>query len=500
MIKLFFVKKIKAIYWFLLLIFAVFAWLVRPWLHGPLMLSYRHPLLIVFIIFAALFVYWLRKRHVDILTKNDKGAGAKRLVLILALICVAVFIFIPELFSPAVFIGFILYLYRRSIGTVKRLFFLGGGILLVAFLSFVFFESELAYLITAKTITFQPRNVFPKVQPVRILPKLIATRYANDALQNPQEKLGDSQIALVDGKLKRVFPRLPDGTLLYYIKKMTGFITIDVSSLRREATIEDQSFKYSEGVGIFDNIYFQLYKKKFFVDYVDQPIYLKDLETNRWVTVVPYISYRYFPIRIPVWGGFMTVDSDGQIIDHKPEEASMLSLTRGNRVYLRELARYYTESFAYKGGLLNKWFFHKDQPEIDELEDELQPYHIATVEGLKQAIFTKPVGKSFGIFKIFLFDATTGQREIIEFSQGSLLSGPVAALDYTKRAFPTIDYTTFKLLEPRPVMVKGHLYWLVSIGGNTGAGVAYTALVDSKTTEVIAFGNERELQAFIDGN
>lgn len=433
----------------LLVILLATAWFLRPWWHGILMGIYIHPLgLIVAAAILLLLVGTIKK------SLSDRLGGQK----------------------------------------TKMSWPLAMGILVIIILSLpMALEEEIAKLITAKNIDFSQRDSLPTITPVRLLPKEVADRYAADSFQNPQEYLGASPIVLVDGRLKRVSPRYPEGLILYLTRKMTGFVLIDASTTERKSEIIDQKFTYAGGIGLFDNLYFQLYKKRYFVNY-SEPIYLKDPLTSDWTMVVPYLSYRYFPIRMPFWGGFMTVSANGRITDHRPEEAADLPLTKNNRVFPQELARYYTESYAYKQGLINKWFLHRDQPEIDEVTAGSQPFHLATNEGFKEVIVAKPLGASYGIFKIFIFDSTTGKREIINFSEKSQLTGPVAVLEYVKRTFPMIDYNSFYLVESRPVMISGQLYWLVSLINQSGAGVAKTVLVRAADNEVVELASDEVVQ------
>lgn len=502
-------KKMNLIYWLVLILTIGIVWMFRPWFHSPIMFIYTRPIAALFGIFFVFLLSWL------IADKIRKADPANPSIFQKIIVPITVFHYFVFLISFWFFI-FVLIIEVSILSKImkgkktensksekpnfgrRRFFIFSCVVVLIIWFLTLSFEADIAYLITSKKIDFKERQNFPIVDPIRILPKEVATRYASDSFQNPQEYLGDSQIVLVKGEIKRVFPRLPEGSLLYFINKMSGFMVIDVSSLERKAEVIDQPFKYSEGVGVFDNIYFQLYKKKFFVEYYE-PIYLFDSIKNEWVTVVPYASYKYFPIRMPVWGGFMVVYSDGRIEDHKPEDAMSLSFTKNNRVFPKELARYYTESYAYKGGLINKWFFHKDQPMIDETEDEPQPFHISTTEGYKQVLFAKPVSSSYGIFKIFIFDATSGEAEIMNFDQNSLLSGAVTSIDYVRRRFPYVDYDSFFVAEPRPFVVNNNFYWLFSLIDAGGAGVAYTVAVDARTNEVIIFNNEGELKNFMKG-
>lgn len=372
-----------------------------------------------------------------------------------------------------------------------------GLVGLIIILSFALgLEGEIRLLITAKQINYVTKTSLPNFEPIRLTPKPVAKRYADDSFQNPQEYLGDSQIVMMGGKLKRVMPRLPEGGLLYFINKLNGFVTVDVDTLEKKVTIEDQQFKYSEGVGIFDNLYYQLPLKKYFVTYASEPIYLKN-DQGKWVTVVPYIGYKGFPFTVPYWAGVMEISSDGTIRDYTPKQAQNISYFQNNRLYPKELVTYYTESYSYKGGLLNYWFLHKNQIETVSLPGSEFVLHASTDEGFKQIVVAEPYGSSYGIYKIFMFDATTGKREIIEYNQDSQLTGPVAAADYIKREFPTYSWDSFSLSEPRPMKVSNELYWLMSIVPNDSAGIAKTVLFNAKTNKVTAFDDAAMLETFI---
>ncbi len=363
----------------------------------------------------------------------------------------------------------------------------------------LFFESELRLARTAKQIDYTTRTELPEFSPIRLTPKDVAERYAVDSFQSPQEHLGDSQIVLVDGHLKRVFPRLPDGGLLYFVRKLSGFVVVDVDTLDRKIAIEDQPFKIAEGIGVFDNLYYRLLTKKYFVNYSHEPIYLKD-DAGQWATVVPYITYRGWFFRVPEWGGVVIVQSDGSMTDLSPAEAQTISYLQGNRIFPKELTEYYANSYAYRGGLINKWFLHKNQTEVVYLPNGEVTLHVATKEGYKQMVVVEPYGRSYGIYKIFFFDATTGKPEVIEYDQNSQLTGPIVATDYIKKEFPTYDWSAFSLAEPRPVTINSTLHWLLSIIPNDSAGIASTVLLNAKTNAVLVAKTEPEIQALLHGD
>jgi len=193
----------------------------------------------------------------------------------------------------------------------------------------------------------------------------------------------------------------------------------------------------------------------------------------------------------------MEIKSDGTITDYSPEQAQNVSYFKNNRLYPKELVNYYTDSYAYKGGLINKWFLHKNQTETVALPGSEKIFNVSTDQGFKQIVVAEPFGRSYGVYKIFIFDATTGKREIIEYDQNSQLTGPVAAADYIKREFPTYSWDAFSLAEPRPLKINNDLYWLLSIIPNDAAGIAKTVLFDAKTNKVTGFDNIEALNAFI---
>ena len=453
----------KKLWWIIAGVIALaLLWFLRPWLHGFVMPFIISPLRIVLVlaIIAGLFG----------LIRSLKGVHLEQVS--------------PQNFAL-----------KASKGFRPQSAFL-YGFLIVSILILLGVENAARYYITSKQIDYEKRTEFPSFEPLRLTPKQVASRYASDSFQNPQEYLGDSQIIMDDGVLKRVFPRLPDGGILYFFKKLSGFVTVDVGTLNREVKIEDQEFKYSEGVGVFDNLYYRLLLKKFFVTYSSEPIYLKN-DQDEWVTAVPYIKYRGFPFTVPYWAGVMIVETDGKITDYSPEDAQKLSYTKNNRLHPKEIVDFYTESYSYKNGLINKWFLHKDQIEVVHLGYDERIIHSSTTEGLKQFVVAEPYGRSYGIYKIFIFDATTGQREIMEFDQDSQLTGPVAAADYIKKAFPTYSWDMFTLSEPRPVVVNENLSWMLSIIPLDSAGIAKTVLFDAKTNNVTGFDTEEELQNFL---
>lgn len=445
-----------------LLIGLVAIWLVRPWLHPLIMVVVISPLKMLFALLFVVIMWRLVRQLGPIKTVRRSPAN-----------------YTLQATHP--------------LSASKTIWILATLFILIFGMSI---ESQLRLTRTAATISYTERGTLPQFSPLRLTPKFVAERYAHDSFQSPQEHLGDSQIALIDHKLQRVFPRLPDGALLYFIRSLSGFVTVETDTLDRTVTIDDQSFRYSEGVGTFDNLYFRLNLKRFFVTYSSEPTYLKD-DTGQWVTVVPFITYKGLLIPVPTWGGVMVVAGSGTITEYTPQQAANIPYLAGNRLYPKELATYYAQSYAYKDGLLNNWFIHKDQSEVVQLPGDETVIHAPTTDGFKQLVVAEPYGRSYGIYKIFLFDATTGNREIVSYDQSTQLTGPVAAADYVKKEFPTYDWNAFILSEPRPLLINNELHWLLSIIPSDAAGIAATVVLNAHTNAVSKVTTAAELDALL---
>ncbi len=438
------------------------AWLLRPWLHPLLMAVVIAPLKFILLLGLIVMIVSIIRRVGPIRTVRRSAAN-----------------YTLEATKPL-----------SAAKTVSAL------VLFAVIIVGLGIEDQLRIARTAATIDYQERTTLPEFTPLRLTPKQVAERYAHDTFQSPQERLGDSQIALIDNRLQRVFPRLPDGALLYFIRPLTGFVTVATDTLDRTVNISDQEFRYAEGIGVFDNLYYRLSLKRYFVTYSSEPTYLKD-DQGEWITVVPFITYKGFFLPVPTWGGVMVVHSDGTIDEYTPDEAVQISYLAGNRLYPKELASYYARSYAYSDGLINNWFIHRDQSEVVQLPNDETVIHAPTTEGFKQIVVAEPYGRSYGIYKIFLFDATTGKREIISYTNDTQLTGPVAAADYVKKEFPTYDWTAFSLSEPRPLLINNELHWLMSIIPNDAAGIAATIFVNAQTNAISKVTTPAELQALL---
>ncbi len=153
---------------------------------------------------------------------------------------------------------------------------------------------------------------------------------------------------------------------------------------------------------------------------------------------------------------------------------------------------------------------HENQTRISDTESNQQPYLVdfsAAGLGMQWVTVAEPYGRAFAASAIFLTDATTGQTRIWRVPPRTSLSGNRRALQAVRAvSIPGIDFGdgepgaagsgNFKVVEPRPVFVKGGVVYLTSIIPKEANSVSKTVVVDAETNKLVAiFDNDRDPQA-----
>jgi len=352
-------------------------------------------------------------------------------------------------------------------------------------------------LYIVKSSAYNKISSLPDSTSIRILPKAVAFRYLEDSLQKSRERVGDINIVNINNSLFWIAPRVPDGVILYLIQKVNGVMLADATKTNRETKMVTKQIKVGEDIGVFDNIYWHIFKYRYFIDPGDVYYVYKN---DHILTIAPIIAYKFkFPVMVPYYDGVIVLDENGNIKRYPPSEVLKIEEFKNNRAYPEELARLYVDSYKYHLGIINVFFMHKDQIEISDVYGQAnrQPFLMPTSNGLKWIIATEPYGESYGVFKIFLVDALTGKIDMLELNEDQTLTGPVKVVSYVKKRFPNIDWSSSRIIEPRPFVIKGKLYWMLSITPNDYAGIAYTVFVNSENNEVIAFDNDVDVYDFV---
>ena len=444
-------------------VIAVIAFLIRPWLHDFAMYIYTNPIVIEFIVIWYLlhrFVLNKNKKKVTIVTMEGKEET------------------VAQVNFTSYFVLFILFILAGTISGI---------------LPQLHIVNELQY----ETIVDLPENT----EDVRLMPLEVAERFSRDSLQLSQFRLGNENIAFVNNSLAWSFPLVPDGGILTYILENKGIVYVDATTQERTSNIVFQDMQVGEGMQIFDNLYWNLYNEKYFID-LDDPYYTVTPEGDI-VTAISVISYTFHQnfglvYTVPRYGGVLLVHTDGEIEFLEPEAALESEVLENNRLYPENLARYYVETFKFDKGVINRFFIHEDQIEIRDVSfTNRQPFLMDTKEGLKWFISAEPASASRGIFKIFLVDARTGAVQVKALDIDETLTGPIKARDFVRRSNPTVDWNVFRIVEPLPFVKDGTLYWKVVVIPSDAAGIAFQAFVNSKTNEVTSLDTDSQILSFI---
>ena len=207
-------------------------------------------------------------------------------------------------------------------------------------------------------------------------------------------------------------------------------------------------------------------------------------------------------------GGVFVVHPDGEIEDLSPDEARKRpEITSTGRLFPDTLARRIQDAYAYKRGIWNRFVLHEEQTQISDTESNQQPYLIDFGErGAKWVTVAEPYGQAFAANAIFLTDTVTGKTEIWRVPRNASLSGNRRAVQTVRSvSIPGVVFAgegakgtggRFKVVEPRPVFVRGRLLYLVSIIPENGNSVSKSVVVDAARNKVVAiFDNDTDPSA-----
>lgn len=358
------------------------------------------------------------------------------------------------------------------------------------------------------SLNYSELKELPNTTGIRYLPMEVAWRQGENRLQEPRVKHIDADPLVVGDEVYWLLTRGPNGIWNEWLRNADGFTIIDNKG---DVTAVRQKMKYGEGMLGSDNILWKLRQQRYWSKITE--IYYPQGKNGEVVAIAPYLYYSLsFPVMIPRWGGVFLVYSNGSIEDLKPQEALEHPLLKDVRVFPEELARIYVESYAYKNGIGNVIFNHEDQIVVPKVgiastsggvssyRVNEMPFLLPTEMGQKWFVAAVPWGAE-GIYRIFLVDARKeGQIDIFALDENSALIGPNRARGYIVSAYPYFNWDKLLILEPRPIIREGILYWMFTITPTDFAGITDTVLVNSQTAEILSFGsNEDPLVRFLHG-
>ena len=381
----------------------------------------------------------------------------------------------------------------------------------LAFFAFIFAAAFNGPMVSKAIVDNTAYEAIPGLPPggkVRLVPREVAEVNASSAFNSPTETLTNFRIVNTQDGLVWTALRTPQGAFRIFSKKSQGIVELPADQTARALRYVDGELQTAPGLQITDNLRWRLLKRRFLIR-LEEPIGFETASGPK--LLVPYLEYKGLLIRRPVLGGVFVVSPGGTIEDLEPEEAARRpELAQTGRVFSDTQARRVQEAYQYKGGLWNAWFVHENQTRITDTETNRQPYLVDFGEaglGLQWVSVAEPYGRAFAASAIFLTDATTGQTRIWRVPARRSFSGNRRALQAVRAvSIPGIDYGdggpgasgtgNFRVVEPRPVFVKGRLVYLASIINKERNAVVKTVVVDAETNKLVAiFENDRDNEA-----
>jgi hypothetical protein len=380
------------------------------------------------------------------------------------------------------------------------------GLALLAFLFGAAFKGPLTNRSIYTHTNYASIPSLPEGGLVRLMPHEVAVQIASSGFNSPTERLtGFRSISTPEGLAWTAF-RTPDGAFRIFSKKTQGIVTLNAESTERRVKASDAELEFAPGQLLTDNLRWRLLKRHYLIDLAN-PIGALD-QQGEPVIVVPYISYKGWLIRRPVLGGVFVVHPDGDIEDLSPDEARKRpEITSTGRLFPDTLARRIQDAYAYKRGIWNRFVLHEEQTQISDTESNQQPYLIDFGErGTKWVTVAEPYGQAFAANAIFLTDTVTGETEIWRVPRNASLSGNRRAVQTVRSvSIPGVVFAgeasretggRFKVVEPRPVFVRGRLLYLLSVIPENGNSVSKSVFVDAERNKVVAiFDNDTDPSA-----
>ncbi len=344
-------------------------------------------------------------------------------------------------------------------------------------------------------VTFGEIDALPESGMVRLVPREVADQVLSGSFNSSTESLTDLRVVGTPDKgLQWSAIRTPEGVVRRYTKKSEGLLLLDAQNTTRNSEQVDAKMTYAPGLAIFDSLTWQLRKRNLLVDLTDPAGIIG--ANGEPLILVPYLKYTGFPIRRPKLGGAFLAHPDGRIEDLSPEEAQKRpEIIKSARLYPDALARREHDSYAMRGGIWNYLFLHENQTKITDTELNRQPYLLQGPDGTASWVsVAEPYGRSAATSAIFITDSTSGKTQVWKVDEKQALTGNARALRAVRSlTIPGVTFTNtdlrgtgsggFRAVEPRPVFVKGKLYFLVSIIPDSANNVSKTVMIDAKTNQ-----------------
>lgn len=348
---------------------------------------------------------------------------------------------------------------------------------------------HIAYLERTSVVEMESE---PDTTGLRYLPYEVAAKNGQSKSTESWVSLDDFEPAMDEsGEAYWISARRPNGLVNSIRNPQHGALTVRAAS---DVNVIDTEIPSGIGSCCLDANTWQAVNTRFWADYSPRPY--PYVLNDELVVIRPYLWHRpSFPVMVPEYAGVLIFREDGSVEDLTPDEAAEKYPT--GRFFPEEMVEYFNASYQYKDGILNAWFFFRDMPDVPEIEGmtNQMPYFIPTDDGPAWYSAVEPYGSSNqSVYAAYYQDATTGDVSIYEFPEARI--GPERAL-----TFPPAEYQELKnlvILEPRPVIRSGELFWLMSATTDQYPDVQFSAVLNASTREVFRLDDQEAVRAFVE--
>jgi len=335
----------------------------------------------------------------------------------------------------------------------------------------------------------------------RVVTKSVASRYASNTLNFPQYRIEGGDITVRNGTPYWSYALAPDGAFNYFTKRQHGTVLVDMTEQNAEVETEVGDLRKGIGPAFYNEYRFSMLKRTDYLVGYDDPFMV--VHGGEQYIAVPYTKPEFhwlpLPYTTPEWGGVVLIDGDGEMRDLSPAEARSSPVLGEQKLYPFKLARQKVAATKYRNGIVNTFTSHEDEIEVAPVpgEGNDQPFLVFTESGPEYVVAVEPYGQAQGLKEVWTVDARTGEYE--RYSPTASLFGARKATDYVRQAARTTDWNRFTPSEPIPVVVDSQLYWQVRIVPEDSSGIAYTAFVNARSSDVHEVTTTAEVTAFLRG-
>ena len=445
----------------------VVLWLIRPIWHGLAMFFWTAPIVwLPPLLLLGAGVVLLRRSRRSWATLDDLRAGVRPPVWLIAFPALAFLLFV-----------------------------LGAG-----------FEGPLVGRAIVKATTYEAIDGLPPGGLVRLVPREVAEQNASSGFNSPTETLTNFRIVNTDKGLVWTALRTPQGAFRVFTKKSQGLVELDAEDTAR--TLRQDRRGAHGRAGPADHRQPALAPAQAALSHLAggagrHP----DPQGRADRRALPRVQGLAHPPAGARWRLRRRArrDDRGPLArGGRARGPSSRAAAGSSRTPRRAASRTPTSTRRASG---TRWFVHEDQTRINDTETNRQPYLVdfgTAGLGLQWVTVAEPYGRAFAASAIFLTDAITGHTRIWRVPRNESLSGNVRALQTVRSvAIPGVDFGNatggsgnFRVVEPRPVFVRGHLVYLASIIPNSANAVSKTVVVDAETNKLVAiFNNDTDPQA-----